>query len=87
MPGKKGSTPTREKPRKAKKAATPKNSMPKGNAQKNKPHGENQWDVNSKPQNSVTQNWQDRQPMNTPPDPNRRASQEVMEDEDTEVGV
>jgi hypothetical protein len=84
MPGKKG---TREKPRKAKKSAMPKNSMPKGNAQANKPQADKQWDMNRNPQNSsTTQNWQDRQPVD-PSDPNRRTGEEVMEDEDTEVGV
>lgn len=88
MPGKKGGTATRAKPRKAKKSAMPKSSMPKGIARANKPQSDKQWDVNPDPQNSgTTQDWQERQPMNTPSDPNRRAGEEVMEDEDTEVGL
>jgi hypothetical protein len=88
MPGKKGNTMTREKSRKAKKTALPRNSIPKGNSQAAKPQGDKQWDVNRNPQNSGTkQNWQDRQPMNNPSDPNRRAGEELMEDEDTEVGL
>lgn len=91
MPGKKGSTATSEKPRKAKKAAMPKVAMPKGNAEAKKPQGDRQWDMNRNPQNTNPQtsgkpeNWQERQPMNTAADPNRRTGEEVMEHEDEET--